>query len=145
MRKGANMSQSSPDIKKQLSPYSLSGSVILLLGVLLYIMTALFDLTAVPTTILRILAGICLAAATLLGFLAVRQIRSSPEQYSSMRLSVFLLLFTPIIVLDLLLFILGWALLAGIISSSLVPLAWLVIVILVDYGVVRLTWNRAIQ
>ena len=139
------MSQPSPENKKQLSPYSLSGLVFLLVGVLAIILAALFALPDVPTTILRILGAILLITATVLGFLAVRQIRNSPDQYYGLRLSIFLLLFTPIIVLDLLLFILGWALLAGIISSSLVPLAWLVIVILVDYGVVRLTWNRAIQ
>jgi hypothetical protein len=128
------MSQPSPENKKQLSPYSLSGLVFLLVGVLAIILAALFALPDVPTAMLRILGAILLITATVLGFLAVRQIRNSPDQYYGMRLSAFVLLF-----------ILGWALLAGIISSSLVPLAWLVIVILVDYGVVRLTWNRAIQ
>ena len=139
------MSQPSPENKKQLSPYSLPGLVLLLVGVFAIILAALFALPDVPTTILRILGAISLITATMLGFLAVRQIRNSPYQYYGMRLSVILLLFTPIIVLDLLLFILGWSLLAGITSSNLVPLAWLVIVILFDYGVVRLTWNRAVQ
>jgi hypothetical protein len=61
-----------------------------------------------------------------------------------MRLSVFLSLFYPIIILNLLLFMLGWSILGSIITSSLLPLVFLVVVVLVDYWIVRVTWNRAI-
>lgn len=62
-----------------------------------------------------------------------------------MRLAVFLSLFYPIILLSLILFILGWTLLGNVISSSLIPLAWLVIVLVIDYWIVRVTWNKAIS
>ena len=86
------MSQSSPEGKKQLSPNSLAGLVFLIVGVLGISMSALFDLPAVPTTIIRTLGAISLIIATILGFLAVRQIRGSAKQYYGMRLSVFVLL-----------------------------------------------------
>lgn len=62
-----------------------------------------------------------------------------------MRLAVFLSLFYPIIVLNILLFVLGWSLLGRISASSLIPLAWLVIVLAIDYWIIRLTWNKAIS
>jgi hypothetical protein len=61
-----------------------------------------------------------------------------------MGMSVFLSLFFPIIILDLLLFILGWSILGRITASSLLPLVFLVVVVLVDYWIVRVTWNQAI-
>jgi len=62
-----------------------------------------------------------------------------------MRLAVFLGLFYPIILLSLILFILGWTLLGNIRSTGLIPLAWLVIVLAIDYWIVRVTWNKAIS
>jgi hypothetical protein len=58
-------------------------------------------------------------------------------------LAVFVSLFYPIIVLDLILIIIGWTLLGSIEELSIIPLAWLFIILVIDYLIIRLTWRYA--
>jgi len=144
MRNVSIVSLMAADRNQQVSRYVIAGAVLLPVGFLLVLLLIQTTLPAVLHSLLILIGGIAVFASTLCGFLAIRQIRTSGGSYYGMRLSVFLSLFFPIIILDLLLFMIGWSILGGITSSTLVPLVWLVVVILADYWIVRFTWNRAI-
>ena len=138
------MSQPTSEPKQKVSRYVIAGAVLFPIGLLTLLQ---FFTTTLPTALnvlLVFLGAIALITSTVFGYLGVRQIRRSGGTYYGMRLAVFLSLFYPIIVLDLLLFMLGWSISGSITTSSLVPLAFLVVVVLVDYWIVRVTWNRAI-
>jgi hypothetical protein len=144
MRKGPNMDTIPTEPKQKVSRFAIAGAVLFPFG---FLMLLLFIPTIMPAAIHALLIAIGVIAiitSTALGVLSIRQIRRSSRAIYGMRLAVFLSLFFPIIVLDLLLFILGWSVFGRIATSSLVPLGWLVVVILLDYLVVRITWNRAI-
>ena len=144
MRKALVFVLMSAENGNKVSRYAVAGAVVFPFG---FLSLALFFPAAVPLwlqSLLIALGGIAIITAVILGILSIRQIRRSAGDTYGMRLAVFLSLFYPIIVLDLLLFMLGWSILGTITTSSLVPLAWLVVIILVDYLVVRITWNRAI-
>jgi hypothetical protein len=141
MRRDVNLSA---ETRQKVSRYVFAGAVLFPLGLLLLLLLILTTLSAALHTALVVLACIVIIASTILGFLGIRQIRKSEGAYSGMRVAVFLSLFYPIIVLDLILFMLGFSILGNLTTSSLVPLAWLVVVILVDYWIVRISWNRAI-
>ena len=82
-------------------------------------------------------------ASTALGLLGISEIRKSDGRIYGLPLAVFVSLFYPIILLDVLLFIVGWSLLGDIQVSSIIPLAWLTMVLVIDYIIVRLTWRAA--
>lgn len=82
-------------------------------------------------------------ASTALGLLGISEIRKSDGKIYGLPLAVFVSLFYPIILLDVLLFIVGWSLLGDIQVSSIIPLAWLTMVLVIDYIIVRLTWRAA--
>lgn len=130
--------------KPKISRYAVSGAIILPLGILALLLVTATNLPGTLNALLIALGGIAIIASTSLGFLAIRQIRSTRGAHSGIRLAVFLSLFYPIILLDLLLFALGWSILGRLTTASLAPLVWLVVVILVDYWIVRISWNRAI-
>ena len=138
------MTHPPPESKPKISRYAVSGAIILPLGLLVFLLVFPTNLPTTLTALLIALGGIAIIASTTMGFLAIRQIRSTAGRYSGIRLAVFLSLFYPIILLDLLLFALGWSILGRLTTSSLAPLVWLVVVILVDYWIVRISWNRAI-
>ena len=58
-----------------------------------------------------------------------------------MPLAVFVSLFYPILVLDLILFIIGWSVLSDIKGWDLIPLVWLTLVLVIDYFIIRTTWR----
>lgn len=130
--------------KKKVSRYVIAGAVVFPFGFLLFLLFIPATITTAVHTLLIAIGVITSIASTALGILSIRQIRSSSGTFYGLRLAVFLSLFFPLVVLDLLLFMLGWSILGRITTSSLVPLAWLVVVILFDYWIVRITWNRAI-
>ena len=138
------MSSSNPDSASKVSRYVIVGGVLFPISFLLLLLVIPTSLPAVLNNLLAILGGLSLVSSVVLGFLGIRQIRSSAGEYYGIRLAVFLCLFFPIILLDLALFMVGWTFLGRITTSSLVPLAWLLLVVLLDYGIVRYTWNRAI-
>jgi hypothetical protein len=82
-------------------------------------------------------------ASTALGLLGISEIRKSDGRIYGLPLAVFVSLFYPIILLDVLFFIVGWSLLGDIQVSSIIPLAWLTMVLVIDYIIVRLTWRAA--
>jgi hypothetical protein len=130
--------------KQKVSRYAIAGAVLLPFGFLLLLLFIPATMPTATHTLLIALGVIAFIASTALGVLSIRQIRRSSGAIFGMRLAVFLSLFYPIIMLDILLFILGWSVLGRITTSSLVPLGWLVVVILLDYWIIRISWNRAI-
>ena len=82
-------------------------------------------------------------ASTALGLLGISEIRNSKGGIYGMPLAVFVSLFYPILVLDLLLFIIGWSLLSNIEGWDFIPLAWLTLVLVIDYFIIRTTWRAA--
>ena len=149
------MNNSSTEPDRRISRLAISGALLLPFGLLLLLSTipssndpANYSPSRWPAALrflLLALGSIAPIASTILGYLSIAQIRKSNGLIYGMRLAVFLSLFYPIILLSLILFILGWTLLGNVISSSLIPLAWLVIVLVIDYWIVRVTWNKAIS
>ena len=149
------MNNSSTEPDRRISRLAISGALLLPFGLLLLLSTipssndpANYSPSRWPAALrflLLTLGSIAPIASTILGYLSIAQIRKSNGLIYGMRLAVFLSLFYPIILLSLILFILGWTLLGNVISSSLIPLAWLVIVLVIDYWIVRVTWNKAIS
>ena len=80
-------------------------------------------------------------ASTALGFISISKIRNSNETIYGLPLAVFVSLFYPIIVLDLILIIIGWTLLGDIQGWSFLPVIWLFFVFAIDYLIVRSTWR----
>jgi predicted membrane protein len=103
-----------------------------------------------PSTWQNLLRSTLLLAAviapfvsTTLGFISVSQIRRSKGAIHGLPLAVFVSLFYPIIILDLILVYLGYTFLGRLQVSSLIPLAWFFLILLIDYLIVRLTWRSA--
>jgi hypothetical protein len=82
-------------------------------------------------------------ASTALGFISTSQIRNSNGTIYGLPLAVFVSLIYPIIVLDLILIFIGWTLLGTIEGASIIPLAWLFLILVIDYLIVRFTWRAA--
>ena len=82
-------------------------------------------------------------ASTALGFISISKIRNSNGTIYGLPLAVFVSLFYPIIVLDLILIIIGWSFLGTIEGLSIIPLAWLFIILVIDYLIIRFTWRTA--
>ena len=149
------MNNSSTEPDRRISRLAISGVLLLPFGLLLLLFIipssndpANYSPSQWPAALrylLLALGSIAPIASTILGYLSIAQIRKSKGSIFGMRLAVFLGLFYPIILLSLILFILGWTLLGNIRSTGLIPLAWLVIVLAIDYWIVRVTWNKAIS
>ncbi len=131
--------------KKKVSRFTVAGAILLPFGLLLLLLFIPFTMTSIVRIVLISMGVIALIGSTGLGILGISQIRNSSGKIYGMRLAVTLSLFYPIILISMLLFILGWTFFSSISSSSLIPLAWLVIVLLIDYFIVRATWNKAIS
>lgn len=82
-------------------------------------------------------------ASTALGLWAISEIRHSNGRVYGMPLAVFVSLFYPIIVLDLILFTIGWSLLGNIEGWEIIPLVWLILVLAIDYFIIRTSWRAA--
>ena len=82
-------------------------------------------------------------ASTALGFISISQIRKSNGTIYGLPFAVFVSLFYPIIILDLILIIIGWTFLGTIEGSSIIPLTWLFIILVIDYLIVRFTRRAA--
>lgn len=146
------MNDSPPESRPTISRYAIAGAFLLPFGFLLLLaIPSLSDQASSPISnwpinlryLLLALGCLAVIGTTLLGFLAVSQIRNSDGSLYGNPLAVAEELFYPIILLDLVLFIIGWSLLSRISQSSLVPLAWLVAVVIVDYLLIRYTWRLA--
>lgn len=82
-------------------------------------------------------------ASIALGFTSISQIRNSNGSIYGLPLAVFVSLFYPIIVLDVILIIIGWTLLGDIQGWGFLPVIWLFFVFAIDYLIVRTTWRAA--
>ncbi len=80
-------------------------------------------------------------ASTILGFISISQIRKSNGKIYGLPLAVFVSLFYPIIILDLILIVVGWTFLGRLEGLSIIPLAWLFAILLIDYLIIRFTWQ----
>lgn len=138
---------------KRISRFSIIGAIILPLGfflILLFIQLSA-STSATSATLWQIVLRFTLLpvsiiapfASTALGLLGISEIRKSDGRIYGLPLAVFVSLFYPIILLDVLFFIVGWSLLGDIQVSSIIPLAWLTMVLVIDYIIVRLTWRAA--
>jgi hypothetical protein len=145
------MAQPSSNTKRKLSPLAIGGLILLPFGFLLVIFIppgfdALNSLVSRWSSSIRYLllalASLAPIGSTILGFLSTRQIKHSRGDLYGMPLAVGITLFYPIIVLTLLLFILGFSTLGTISQSSLVPLVWFFLVMIIDYWLVRIAWRR---
>jgi hypothetical protein len=138
--------------KSRLSRLAISGAALLPFGFLLGLFFIPISTSSTPAAgptwqlILRyfsLLAVIIPFASTTLGLISISQIRKSAGEIYGLPLAVFVSLFYPIVVLSGLLVILGWTFLGTLSRSSLIPLAWLFVILLIDYLIVRLTWRAA--
>jgi hypothetical protein len=82
-------------------------------------------------------------ASIALGFTSISQIRNSNGSIYGLPLAVFVSLFYPIIVLDVILIIIGWTLLGDVEGWGFLPVIWLFFVFAIDYLIVRSTWRAA--
>ncbi len=82
-------------------------------------------------------------ASIALGFTSISQIRNSNGSIYGLPLAVFVSLFYPIIVLDVILIIIGWTLLGDIEGWGFLPVIWLFFVFAIDYLIIRTTWRAA--
>ena len=142
---------SSPD--RHISRLALIGAILLPFGfliILFFIPLSISTTPASPSTtqiLLRFtllpLSVVAPFASTALGFISISQIRKPNGTSYGLPLAVFVSLFSPIIVLDLILIIIGWTFLGSIEGLSIIPLAWLFIILVIDYLIIRLTWRYA--
>lgn len=145
------MANSSSGTKRKLSPIAVGGLILLPFGFLLVIFirpgfdalnSLLSSWSSSTSYLLLALGSLAPIGSTILGLISIRQIKNSGGELYGMPLAVGVTLFYPIIVLTLLLFILGFSTLGAISKSSLVPLVWFFLVIIIDYWLVRIAWRR---
>lgn len=150
----SNSIPSKPDPpERRLSRLAIVGAAILPFGFLLVLSFIPITTSSTPAAdplwqlILRyfalLLAVIAPFASTTLGLIGISQIRRSDGELYGLPLAVFVSLFYPIVVLSVFLIVLGWSFLGTLSGSSLIPLAWLFAILLIDYLIVRLTWRAA--
>jgi len=60
-----------------------------------------------------------------------------------MPLAVFVSLFYPIIILDILLIVIGWLVFGEIEGWEIIPLVWFTLILVIDYFIVRFVWRAA--
>jgi hypothetical protein len=122
---------SSKDI--HISRLAITAAVILPVGFLLVLFfIPSSSITATPSVFtsqilvryaILLLSIIALFTSTALGFISISQIRKSNGLITGLPLAVFVSLFYPIIILDLILIYIGWRFLGTIEGTSLIPLA----------------------
>ncbi len=138
---------------KKISRLAIIGALLLPFGfilILLFIPLSSSN-TLTPPSNLQILlrflilglAVIALFASIAFGLMGISQIRNSNGSVYGMPLAVFVSLFYPIIVLDVILIIIGWRLLGGIEGWGFLPVIWLFFVFGVDYLIIRSSWRAA--
>lgn len=97
----------------------------------------IFRYTLLPMSILAPLAS------TVLGLWGVSEIRNSNGRIYGMPLAVFVSLFYPILILDLILFFVGATVFSDFEQYSIIPLIWLILVLLLDYLIIKTVWRAA--
>jgi hypothetical protein len=58
-----------------------------------------------------------------------------------MPLAVFVSLFYPIIILDILMIVIGWLIFGEIEGWEIIPLVWFTLIVVIDYFIVRFVWR----
>lgn len=139
--------------ERNISRLALIGAILLPFGFLIILFFIPLSRSTTPTSpstwqiLLRYtllpLSVVAPIASTALGVISISQIRNSNGTSYGLPLAVFVSLFYPIIVLDLILIIIGWTFLGSIEGLSIIPLAWLFIILVIDYLIIRLTWRYA--
>jgi hypothetical protein len=142
-----------PPLKKRASRRAIIGAIILPFGFFLVLLVTPLSASTTPTSVstwqtilgyvLLFLGLLAPFASTTLGLLGISEIRNSSERTYGMPLAVFVGLFYPIVVLDLILFIIGWTFLGDIEGWNIIPLLWLILVLVIDYFIIRTTWRAA--
>ena len=140
-------------MEKHASMRTIIGAIIIPFGLFLMLLIIPLSTSTSPTpvsiwqTILRFtllpLSILAPFASTALGLLGISEIRNSKGGVYGMPLAVFVSLFYPILVLDLILFIIGWSVLGDIEGWDFIPLVWLTLVLVIDYFIIRTTWRAA--
>ena len=140
-------------MEKHASRRAIIGAILLPFGFFLLLLVIPLSTSTSPTsvtmwqTILRFtllpLSILAPFASTALGLFGISEIRNSKGGVYGMQLAVFVSLFYPIMVLDLILFIIGWSLLSNIEGWDFIPLVWLSLVLVIDYFIIRTTWRAA--
>jgi hypothetical protein len=144
-----------PELKKRTSRRAIIGAIFLPFGffLALWIIPSSSGTTPTPVTTWQIILRFTLLplsilapfAATIFGLLGISEIRNSAGQIYGMPLALFVSLFYPILVLDLILFIIGWSVLSGVEGWDFIPLLWLILVLTLDYFIIRISWRAANQ
>ena len=139
--------------ERRISSLAIIGALLIPFGFILVLLLFPLSRSTTPTspstwqTMLRFtllpLSIIAPIASTALGFISISKIRNSNGTIYGLPLAVFVSLFYPIIVLDLILIIIGWTLLGDIQGWSFLPVIWLFFVFAIDYLIVRSTWRAA--
>ena len=139
--------------ERRISRLAIIGALLIPFGFILVLLLFPLSRSTTPTspstwqTMLRFtllpLSIIAPIASTALGFISISKIRNSNGTIYGLPLAVFVSLFYPIIVLDLILIIIGWTLLGDIQGWSFLPVIWLFFVFAIDYLIVRSTWRAA--
>ncbi len=151
MRSSSLSNDTSPE--RRISRLAVIGALLIPFGFFTVLLFFPLSRSTTPTspstwqTLLRFtllpLSVVAPIASTALGFISTSRIHNSNGTIYGLPLAVFVSLFYPIIVLDLILIIIGWTLLGTIEGASIIPLAWLFLILVIDYLIVRFTWRAA--
>jgi hypothetical protein len=139
--------------ERRISRLAVIGALLIPFGFFLVLLFIPLSRSTTPTspsnwqTLLRFvllpLSVVAPIASTALGFISTSRIHNSNGTIYGLPLAVFVSLFYPIIVLDLILIIIGWTLLGNIEGWDFLPVIWLFFVFAIDYLIVRTTWRAA--
>jgi hypothetical protein len=153
MNSSSPPTDASPD--RHISRLALIGAFLLPFGILLILLflpedqytNLIFPRTWGPllSYTLLPLAVVAPFATIVLGIISIYRIRRSNGAIYGMPLAVFVSLFYPLIVLDLILIFIGWKFLGRIEGPSIIPLAWFFLILVIDYLVIRFTWRAVNQ
>lgn len=140
-------------INKRISKFALIGMIILPFGLFLAFLFIPVSARTSPASssiwqnilsfTLLPLSVISPFASTILGILGIADIRKSREKIYGMPLAVFVSLFYPIIILDILLIVIGWLVFGEIEGWEIIPLVWFTLILVIDYFIVRFVWRAA--
>lgn len=149
----ASVRLSSPEpVERHISRRAIIGLIIIILGLLSAWIATSLNARINPTLaaawqinlqyILLFVGILAPFVSTALGVWSILEIRTSGGRTSGMPLAFFVSLFYPILVGDLILFYIGAYIFRDFEEYSVIPLIWLVLVLGLDYFIIRTIWRR---